>query len=71
MKTFKFQQIEKIYLECVVEAETLEEARQKAVTASWDEDEPELIGERYKVVESTGDLYYDNDSLMDKEWIEL
>ena len=71
MKTFKFQQIEKIYLECIVQAETLQEARQKAVKASWDEGDPELVGERYKVVESSEDIYDDYDLLMDKEWIDL
>ena len=71
MKTFKFQQIQKIYLECIVQAETLEEARQKAILASWDESEPELIKHQYKVVESGEDIYDDYDALMEQNWIDL
>ena len=69
MKTWKFLKVSEIYDECIVKAETLEEAKQKALDEEWErDDEPMLIKEQYKVVESSGDIYDDYDLLMEEDW---
>lgn len=69
MKTFKFQKISQIVEEITLNAETLEQAQEYAAESDfWESDDPFLVKEQYKVIESTGDIYLDSDELMEQEW---
>lgn len=71
MKTFKFKRTSTMYEECIVQANTLKEAKKLSEKAAWDDSGPCNTTEQYKVVESSGDLYLDYDNLMDSDWIDL
>lgn len=64
MKTFRFTKVyEKVYF-TTVEAETLEQAEELANDYDWTEDDEQyLVRESYKVVESSGDEWDDDDAL--------
>lgn len=72
MKTFKFQKVYETYEEITLTAETFEAAQERA-EENWNQCQasgPYLIKERYKVVESTGDVDLDNDNLIDADYID-
>ena len=69
MKTFKLLKVSENYDEVIVEAETLEEAKELAEDLEWETDEPQLIKEAYKEVESSGDIDADEEELDEEDWI--
>jgi len=70
MKTFRFiKSYEKVYF-TTVEAETLEQAKELANDYDWTEDDEQyLVRESYKVVESSGDIWDDDDALNEADEI--
>ena len=69
MKTFKLQKVSEIYEEIVLNAESLEQAKEIALDSDdWESDGPYLIKEQYKVIESSGDIEFDYNELDEEDW---
>lgn len=69
MKTFKLQKVSEIYEEIVLNAESLEEAKEIALDSDeWESDGPYLVKEQYKVIESSGDIELDYNELDEEDW---
>ena len=69
MKTFKLQKVSEIYEEIVLNAESLEKAKEIALDSDdWESDGPYLIKEQYKVIESSGDIELDYNELDEEDW---
>lgn len=69
MKTFKLQKVSEIYEEIVLNAESLEKAKEMALDSDdWESDGPYLIKEQYKVIESSGDIELDYNELDEEDW---
>lgn len=69
MKTFKLQKVSEIYEEIVINAESLEQAKEIALDSDdWESDGPYLIKEQYKVIESSGDIELDYNELDEEDW---
>lgn len=69
MKTFKLQKVSEIYEEIVLNAESLEQAKEMALDSDdWESDGPYLIKEQYKVIESSGDIELDYNELDEEDW---
>lgn len=69
MKTFKLQKVSEIYEEIVLNAESLEQAKEIALDSDdWESDGPYLIKEQYKVIESSGDIELDYNELDEEDW---
>lgn len=69
MKTFKLQKVSEIYEEIVLNAESLEQAKEIALDSDdWESDGPYLVKEQYKVIESTGDIELDYNELDEEDW---
>lgn len=69
MKTFKLQKVSEIYEEIVLNAESLEQAKEMALDSDdWESDGPYLIKEQYKVIESSGDIEFDYNELDEEDW---
>lgn len=69
MKTFKLQKVSEIYEEIVLNAESLEQAKEIALDSDdWESDGPYLVKEQYKVIESSGDIELDYNELDEEDW---
>lgn len=69
MKTFKLQKVSEIYEEIVLNAESLEQAKEMALDSDdWESDGPYLVKEQYKVIESSGDIEFDYNELDEEDW---
>lgn len=69
MKTFKLQKVSEIYEEIVLNAESLEQAKEIALDSDdWESDGPYLVKEQYKVIESRGDIELDYNELDEEDW---
>ena len=69
MKTFKLQKVSEIYEEIVLNAESLEKAKEIALDSDdWESDGPYLVKEQYKVIESSGDIELDYNELDEEDW---
>lgn len=69
MKTFKLQKVSEIYEEIVLNAESLEQAKDIALDSDdWESDGPYLVKEQYKVIESSGDIELDYNELDEEDW---
>ena len=69
MKTFKLQKVSEIYEEIVLNAESLEQAKEMALDSDdWESDGPYLVKEQYKVIESSGDIELDYNELDEEDW---
>lgn len=69
MKTFKLQKVSEIYEEIVINAESLEQAKEIALDSDeWESDGPYLVKEQYKVIESSGDIELDYNELDEEDW---
>ena len=69
MKTFKLQKVSEIYEEIVLNAESLEEAKEISLDSDdWESDGPYLVKEQYKVIESSGDIELDYNELDEEDW---
>ena len=69
MKTFKLQKVSEIYEEIVLNAESLEQAKEIALDSDeWESDGPYLVKEQYKVIESSDDIELDYNELDEEDW---
>lgn len=69
MKTFKLQKVSEIYEEIVLNAESLEQAKDIALDSDdWESDGPYLVKEQYKVIESSGYIELDYNELDEEDW---
>ena len=69
MKTFKLQKVSEIYEEIVLNAESLEQAKEMALDSDdWESDGPYIVKEQYKVIESSGDIELDYSELDEEDW---
>ena len=69
MKTFKLQKVSEIYEDIVLNAESLEQAKEMALDSDdWESDGPYLVKEQYKVIESSGDIELDYNELDEEDW---
>lgn len=69
MKTFKLQKVSEIYEEIVLNAESLEQAKEIALDSDdWESDGPYLVKEQYKVIESSGDIELGYNELDEEDW---
>lgn len=69
MKTFKLQKVSEIYEEIVLNAESLEQAKEIALDSDdWESDGPYLVKEQYKVIESNSDIELDYNELDEEDW---
>ena len=69
MKTFKLQKVSEIYEDIVLNAESLEKAKEMALDSDdWESDGPYLVKEQYKVIESSGDIELDYNELDEEDW---